>query len=161
MTGYLIRRLFQMLIVVLISATASYALLNFAPGGPLTGLRQMQQSARFRITEEDFARIRAYFELDLYLPVRFSRWLIGEPRGPIVIAGQEFFADTVVGCRKAIQGVTKEGELVDIGCKEYVRLKDLVGRRTSRGVLLGDFGNSVEPGPPGHRPHQATPSQDD
>ncbi|MBF8285362.1 MAG: putative ABC transporter permease protein, partial [Anaerolineales bacterium] len=72
MSRYLLRRFIQMFVVVLISAVASYALLNLAPGGPLTGLRQVQQNNRFRLTAEDVARIRAYFELDLYLPVRFS-----------------------------------------------------------------------------------------
>ena len=69
MTSYLIRRVLQMIVVILVSAAASYALLNFAPGGPLAGLRQITQSSRFRITEEDIARIRAYFELDL-IPAR-------------------------------------------------------------------------------------------
>ena len=147
MTAYFIRRILQMVLVVLISAVASYALLNLAPGGPLQGLRQVQQGGRFQITEDDIARIRAYFELDLFLPYRFTRWLIGEPRGPLVIGGQEYFADLKVGCRKPIESEklnedTGEYESIITGCKEDVFMKDLVGRRTSRGVLLGDFGLS-------------------
>jgi peptide/nickel transport system permease protein len=147
MTAFFIRRIFQMIIVVLVSAVASYALLNLAPGGPLAGLRQQQQNDRFRITEEDIARIRAYFELDLYLPYRFTRWLIGEPRGPLVIGGQEYFSDLIVGCRKPVETEslnqeTGEFETRVTGCNEYVQLKDLEGRRTSRGILLGDFGLS-------------------
>ncbi len=147
MTAYFIRRILQMILVVLISAIASYALLNLAPGGPLQGLRQIQQGGRFQITEDDIARIRAYFELDLFLPYRFTRWLIGEPRGPLVIGGQEYFADLKVGCRKPIESEklnedTGEYESIITGCKEDVLMKDLVGRRTSRGVLLGDFGLS-------------------
>ena len=38
MTAYFIRRIFYMILVVLISAVATYALLNLAPGGPLAGL---------------------------------------------------------------------------------------------------------------------------
>jgi peptide/nickel transport system permease protein len=122
-------------------------LLNLAPGGPLQGLRQIQQGGRFQITEDDIARIRAYFELDLFLPYRFTRWLIGEPRGPFVIGGQEYFADLKVGCRKPIESEklnvdTGEYESIITGCKEDVFMKDLVGRRVSRGVLLGDFGLS-------------------
>src|SRR5512135_3171097 len=98
MTNYLIRRVFQMIAVILVSAAASYALLNLAPGGPLAGLRHMAQTNTFRITADDIARIRAYFELDLYLPTRFSRWLIGEPRGPIVIFGKDIFASMPIGC---------------------------------------------------------------
>jgi peptide/nickel transport system permease protein len=147
MTAFFIRRIFQMILVVLISAVASYALLNLAPGGPLAGLRQTQQNARFQITEEDIARIRAYFELDLFLPYRFTRWLIGEPRGPIVIGGREYFSDLVVGCRKPVESNflnedTGEFETRITGCNESVLMKDLTGRRTSRGVLLGDFGLS-------------------
>ena len=146
MTTFLIRRILQMFGVVLLSATASYALLNLAPGGPLTGLRQLQQNERTRITAEDVARIRAYFELDLNLPVRFSRWLVGQPKGPIIIGDTALFADLIVGCRQPIEAsvLNDEGNYVTqvTGCAQDVRLRDLVGRRVSRGVLLGDFGMS-------------------
>ncbi len=147
MGAFFIRRIIQMILVVLISAVASYALLNLAPGGPLAGLRQTQQNARFQITEEDIARIRAYFELDLFLPYRFTRWLVGLPRGPVMIGGREYFSDVVVGCRKPVETdvlneATGEYDIVTTGCNEAVHMKDLVGRRTSRGILLGDFGLS-------------------
>jgi peptide/nickel transport system permease protein len=146
MTAYLIRRVLQSILVVFISAVASYVLLSFAPGGPLSGLRQIQQSGRFKITEEDIARIRASFELDLNLPIRFSRWLMGAPTGPLKIGGKEYFGDMVVGCRKPIEAevLNSRGvlEIITVGCKEEVLLKDIVGRRTSRGILFGDFGLS-------------------
>jgi peptide/nickel transport system permease protein len=146
MSAYLVRRFFQMVLVVFLSAIASYTLLNFAPGGPLAGLGQVTQTARFRITEEDIARIRQYFELDLTLPVRFSRWFLGEPRGPLTIAGHQYFADLVVGCRIPIEEnvLDDKGNYVTrtVGCKQDVTLADLVGRRTSRGVLFFDFGRS-------------------
>jgi peptide/nickel transport system permease protein len=146
MVAYLIRRIFQMILVIFISAVATYALLNLAPGGPLAGLRQIQQGGRFKITEEDIARIRAYFELDLSLPVRFSRWLAGTPTGPLVVGGKAYFSDVVVGCRKPIEEevLNSKGvyEVKTVGCKEVVYMKDLVGRRTSRGVMFGDFGLS-------------------
>ncbi|MBI5352699.1 MAG: ABC transporter permease [Chloroflexi bacterium] len=146
MTAYLIRRVLQGLLVILISAVATYVMLSFAPGGPMAGLRQTQQGNRVRITEEDIARIRASFELDLTVPIRFSRWLIGAPTGPLVIGGKEYFADMVVGCRKPLEAevLNSSGkyETVTVGCKEVVYLKDIVGRRTSRGILFGDFGLS-------------------
>lgn len=146
MTAYLIRRVLQSILVVFISAVASYVLLSFAPGGPLAGLRQITQTGRFQITEEDIARIRASFELDLNLPIRFSRWLIGAPRGPLVIGGKEYFGDMVVGCAKPIEAefLNERGiyETKVVGCKENVLLKDIVDRRTSRGILFGDFGLS-------------------
>jgi peptide/nickel transport system permease protein len=136
----------QSILVVFISAVASYVLLSFAPGGPLSGLRQIQQGGRFKITEEDIARIRASFELDLNLPIRFSRWLIGAPTGPLTLGGKEYFGDLVVGCRKPIEAevLNSRGvlEIITVGCKEEVMLKDIVGRRTSRGILFGDFGLS-------------------
>ena len=55
MAGYLFRRILQMILVIFLSAVASYTLLSLAPGGPLSGLRQQQQTARFRITDEDIA----------------------------------------------------------------------------------------------------------
>src|SRR5215204_2340434 len=103
MTAYFVRRILQMIVVLLISAVATYALLNLAPGGPLAGLRQIQQGGRFQITEDDIARIRAYFELDLYVPYRFTRWLAGWPTGPVVVGGKEYLSDVVVGCRKPIE----------------------------------------------------------
>src|SRR3989304_448566 len=108
MTTYLIRRAFQMLGVLLISAVASYLLINLAPGGPLQGLRQLAGTSRFQITEEDIARRRAYYELDLFLPYRFSRWLIGFPSGPLVVGGATYLAEVVVGCRQPV-----ETEVVD------------------------------------------------
>jgi len=146
MTSYLIRRVFQMTFVLFFSAIASYALLNFAPGGPLQFLTEIQQSGRMRITADDVARIRAYFELDLILPVRFTRWLIGLPNGPLALGGQEYFGDLVVGCRKPIEeqvtGADGRTATEVTGCEEEVTLASLKGRRTSRGVLFGDFGLS-------------------
>ena len=146
MTGYLLRRLLQMILIVFLSATVCYALLNLAPGGPLSGLRQIQQSATFTITQEDIERIRAYYELDLSLPIRFSRWLIGFPTGPIIIKGYEFFPNNPVGCRspieKEVENEEGEYETAVTGCNEYVYLRDLAARRQSNGVLFGDFGAS-------------------
>ncbi len=146
MATFLIRRLIQMVIVLLASAMVSYALLYLAPGGPTAGLRQIQQGGRNTITTEDIARIKARFELDLYLPYRFTRWLAGFPSGPITIGGQTFFADTPVGC--AIPGQVRlrypdgTSEIIEEGCEQYVTFADLTDRRTSRGIIFGDFGNS-------------------
>jgi peptide/nickel transport system permease protein len=143
---FLIRRLIQMVIVLLASAIVSYALLYLAPGGPTAGLRQIQQGGRNTITAEDIARIKARFELDLYLPYRFTRWLAGFPSGPVTIGGQTFLADTAVGC--AIPGQVRlrypdgTSEIIEEGCEQYVTFADLTDRRTSRGIIFGDFGSS-------------------
>lgn len=147
MANYLIRRVFQMILVLLFSSVASYALLNNAPGGPaiLQGLSQVTDPRR-RLTPEDIARIRAYFELDLFLPYRYTRWLIGQPRGPLVIGGQAYFSDLVVGCRMPIEEEVElpngKSEVRIVGCSESVTLADLTGRKVSNGMFFGDFGTS-------------------
>lgn len=146
MVGYLVRRLLQMLIVVLLAAGASFTLLSLAPGGPLAYLRQLVQNPKTRPDPEAIARLRASYDLDLYVPMRFTRWLIGEPRGPIEVFGQQWFADTPIGCAMEEYSTTlNESGKYDTevsGCLDYVYLSDLEGRRSSRGVLLGDFGLS-------------------
>ena len=94
MTNYLIRRILQMILVIFLAALFVYFLFNISPGGPLAGLQQQQR----RLTREDLARLRAQYELDLYWPVRFSRWLVGFPSGPITVGGRELFTDVPVGC---------------------------------------------------------------
>jgi peptide/nickel transport system permease protein len=145
MFNYMVRRIFQMTIVLFFSSVASYALLNLAPGGPLSFLSSVQA----RLNSEDIARIRAYFELDLSLPIRFSRWLIGQPRGPLTIGGQTYFADLAVGCRQPLEVRVQyaDGRVENqiVGCRpgQDVTLADLVDRpRSSSGVLFGDFGLS-------------------
>jgi ABC-type dipeptide/oligopeptide/nickel transport system permease component len=77
MTNYLIRRIFQMMIVVLLSTMAIYVILNIAPGGPLSGLR-LSADRRNRVTDQDIARISAYLGLDKPLALRYLTWLIGD-----------------------------------------------------------------------------------
>jgi peptide/nickel transport system permease protein len=146
MTNYLLRRSFQMMIVLLLSAAVTYALLMLAPGGPLQGLRQQVGTSTRQITAEDIARIRARFELDLYLPFRFTRWLAGWPRGPVSLFGQTYLTDFQVGCNIPVEESYQlpNGNFGTrfIGCGDYVLMSELVGRRVSRGVLFGDFGDS-------------------
>ncbi len=147
MTNYLIRRLIQAAIVVFLAALFTYFLFNISPGGPLAGIQQQQQ----RLTREDLARLRAQYELDLYWPYRFSRWLIGVPSGPITIGGRELFSNVAVGCYlpRAEQVVVQDGQAVVIpaGCDEFVFLSNIQDYhppiRSSRGILRGDFGNST------------------
>lgn len=146
MVNFLIRRVFEMAIVLFLSALASYTLLSFAPGGPLSFLTSVQ----IRLNADDIARIRANYELDLFVPVRFTRWLIGQPNGPLYIGGQLIGADVVVGCRiPDTINVVENGKVVtrEAGCRagQDVTLLDLAAdptRRQVRGVLFGDFGLS-------------------
>jgi len=77
MTNYMIRRVFQMMIVVLLSTMAIYMLLNIAPGGPLSGLR-LSADIKNRVTDQDIARLSAYLGLDKPLALRYLTWLIGD-----------------------------------------------------------------------------------
>lgn len=147
MTNYLIRRLIQAAFVVFLAALFTYVLFNISPGGPLAALQQQQR----RITREEYARLSANFELDLYWPIRFSRWLIGVPQGPIIVGGRELFADTPVGCYLPREEgvVEQDGQQVVVpeGCDDYVYLSELPelhpAVRSSNGILRGDFGLST------------------
>lgn len=77
MTNYLIRRFFQMIIVVLLSTVAIYVLLNIAPGGPLSGLRNIGDR-RSRPSAADIARLESYLGLDKPILLRYLTWLIGD-----------------------------------------------------------------------------------
>ncbi len=147
MTNYLIRRIIQMAFVVFLAALFTYFLFNISPGGPLAGIQQQQR----RLTREDLARLRAQYELDFYWPFRFSRWLVGVPSGPIVIAGEERFTNFAVGCYlpRDEQVVVQDGETVVIpqaaisssSCPTSPRSIRQI--RSSKGILRGDFGNST------------------
>jgi len=78
MTAYLVRRFLQMMLVVLLSTMAIYALLNIAPGGPLSGLRTASADRKQRISEADIARLEAYLGIDKPLVLRYFVWLIGD-----------------------------------------------------------------------------------
>lgn len=77
MSNYLIRRAFQMLLVVLLSTMAIYVILNVAPGGPLSGLR-LSADRKNRVTDADIARLEAYLGLDKPLVLRYIVWLVGD-----------------------------------------------------------------------------------
>jgi peptide/nickel transport system permease protein len=77
MSTYLIRRFFQMIIVVLLASFAIYMLLNIAPGGPLSGLR-LSSDRKSRVSDQDIARLSAYLGLDKPLWLRYFTWLTGD-----------------------------------------------------------------------------------
>ena len=147
MTSYLIRRIFQMILVVFFAALFTYFLFNISPGGPMVGFQQQVR----RVTRQDIARVRAQYELDLYWPTRFARWLVGFPTGPITVGGRELFATVPVGCylpRDEQVVINENGEKVTVpaGCDQYVYPADLPALhpviKSSKGVLRADFGLS-------------------
>ena len=77
MTNYLIRRGFQMVIVVLFATVAIYGLLNAVPGGPLSGLN-LAADAKQRLSEEDIARLEATLGLNKPFYLAYLTWMLGE-----------------------------------------------------------------------------------
>lgn len=144
MAAFLIRRLLQMFVVTIVAALLSYGLLYLVPGGPVDALlAERQNSGQNRINQDDIQRVQQRFDLDVYLPFRFTRWLIGWPSGPLF---GSIGADWSIGCQTPgqVRLVYPDGtfELVEEGCADYLTLAELEGRRVSRGVFFGDFGVS-------------------
>ena len=142
MTTFILRRLVQIVGVTILAAMISFALLNLVPGNPADALKaERQNEGQNKITEEDVQRIKERLELDLYLPYRFTRWLVGQPNGPIF-----GLSNLEVGCttpkQERLRYADGRVEIVEVGCANSVTTAELEGRRVGRGILFGDFGLS-------------------
>ena len=69
MTGYLLRRLGQSLVLLVLVSIVGFAVLNLAPGGPLS-----QFALSPGMTQADLDRIAAQMGLDRPLPVQYVEW---------------------------------------------------------------------------------------
>jgi peptide/nickel transport system permease protein len=76
--NYLIRRFFQMMLVVTISSMAIYFLLYLSPGGPLSGLGGQAGNRQNQITPQDIERISQYLGLHRGPVWGYIAWLTGE-----------------------------------------------------------------------------------
>lgn len=76
MTGYLLRRTLQMVVVVFVATFIIYGLLSFAPGGPLSGLRI--QTGQQRVSNQDFERMERLLGLDKPWHLQYLAWLTGD-----------------------------------------------------------------------------------
>ena len=72
MGQYIVRRLFQAIPMLLIVSFVLFALVNLAPGGPLS-----QYSRSRRMTAERAAALKRQFGLDKPLAVQYIVWLVG------------------------------------------------------------------------------------
>ncbi len=115
MTNYLIRRFFQMGLVVIAASMAIYYILWLAPGGPLDELKLVGAGGRANqgFTEEQIQRISEYLGLHRGPVWGYIAWLTGE----------DWF-DSI-----------GKPELQTSSCRS-------VETTCSRGVLRGDFGVS-------------------
>lgn len=75
MANYLIRRFFQMILVVLLSTVAIYILLNVAPGGPISPCLSQPKNCPGKA---EIARLEAYLGLDKPLMLRYLAWILGD-----------------------------------------------------------------------------------
>ena len=78
MTNYLIRRTFQMVIVVMAATLAIYVILLAAPGGPLSGIGRTTGDQKARLTQQDILRIEQALGLNRPLYLGYLTWLAGE-----------------------------------------------------------------------------------
>jgi len=77
MTTFLIRRFFQMLVVLIISTAVIYLLLNLVPGGPLDDLLQVTDP-RKRPSPADIQRAKEALGLDKPWYLQYVTWLTGD-----------------------------------------------------------------------------------
>ena len=70
MSGFLIRRLMQALLLLVIVSMIGFAILHLAPGGPLS-----QFAAGGEMTQADLDRIAEQLGLNRPLPVQYLEWL--------------------------------------------------------------------------------------
>lgn len=76
MTAYLIRRFFQMIMVVWVATFIIYGLLTFAPGGPLAGLNIQQGNQQ--VSQNDIERMKQLLGLDKPWYLQYVTWLAGD-----------------------------------------------------------------------------------
>jgi peptide/nickel transport system permease protein len=77
MVSFLVRRLFQMMIVLFISSVAIYFILSLVPGGPLDELLQVADP-RHRPTQADIERMKKAMGLDKPWYLQYVTWLAGD-----------------------------------------------------------------------------------
>ncbi len=80
MTNYLIRRVVESFLVLVLSSGVVFALLYLAPGGPMTEILEFRrQNSRYPINPDDILRLKKQFDLDLPLWQAYTRWAFGWP----------------------------------------------------------------------------------
>ena len=83
MTAFLLRRLIQSIVVLVLLSIAIFGLLYLAPGGPLSEiLEAKRQQSRFPVKPEDIERLKKQYDLDLPLWQSYTRWAVGWPNYP-------------------------------------------------------------------------------
>ncbi len=72
MTQYVIRRLIQAVVMMFVLSIIFFALVNLAPGGPLSGYGQAR-----RIPPQEVEKLKRQLGLDKPIPFQYVVWLVG------------------------------------------------------------------------------------
>lgn len=129
MTNYLIRRFFQMMLVVVVASMSIYFILYLAPGGPLDELRTSGRSGvrPNSVSDQDVQRLAEYLGLHRGPVWGYLAWLTGEDWMD-VIPEELWPVSEITGERAPVQTSVCRASPDNCG----------------RGVLRGDFGVSWE-----------------
>lgn len=79
MLTYILRRLIQTLVVIVILSYVCFGLMNLMPGDPI----ELMISANPKITSEDVARLRSLYGLDLPVYERYLNWAADFVKGDL------------------------------------------------------------------------------
>lgn len=79
MTAYVIRRLVQAMIILVMVSIIIFLMVRFLPGDPI--LLYVSQNQLTGLTEKDIQNIRAEFGLDKSIPIQYFSWLTNLFRG--------------------------------------------------------------------------------
>ena len=79
MTTYILRRIVQTLMVIVILSYVCFSLMTLMPGDPI----ELMISANPKITQEDVVRLRAFYGLDQPTYVRYFNWVSEIAKGDL------------------------------------------------------------------------------
>jgi peptide/nickel transport system permease protein len=79
MLTYILRRIVQTLVVIVILSYVCFGLMNLMPGDPV----ELMISANPKITSEDVARLRSFYGLDLPMYKRYFNWVSDIAQGDL------------------------------------------------------------------------------
>ena len=82
MSGYLLRRLFTLPLLLVGISLVSFMLLNFAPGDAAE-ITLLRQNGGISPSPQDAASMRQELGLDAPLPVRYVRWVADALQGDL------------------------------------------------------------------------------
>ncbi|MBW1767963.1 MAG: ABC transporter permease [Deltaproteobacteria bacterium] len=86
MKAYIIRRLFQAVLVVFVASLIVFSVMHFLPGDPILMYIAQDEYAEASITPEKIEELRHQFGLDRPIPVQYLDWIFGVIRGDLGVS---------------------------------------------------------------------------